>query len=82
MNVEHRTSNTELQSEDAREEHMRNLYACLCLQRDEQAAIASLEDYALRDLLGWLALLNVTSGIPGIIYGHCLVEAAHRFQQK
>ena len=72
----------DFKTRDAREEHMRNLYAWLCEQRDEQAAVASLEDYALRDLLGWLALLNVTSGIPGIIYGHALVEAAHRFQQK
>jgi hypothetical protein len=63
-----------------REPDMQTLYGWICQQRDEQAAIAALEDYALRDLLGWLGRLNVLSGIPGIIYGHALVEAAKRFQ--
>lgn len=58
---------------------MGNLYACICIQRDEAAAVAELEDYALRDLLGWLGRLNVLSGIPGQIYGLCLVESARRF---
>ena len=64
---------------ELREAHMRNLYVWVCCQRDEQAAIAALEDYALRDLLGWLARLNVLSGTPGRVYGICLVEAAERF---
>jgi hypothetical protein len=66
---------------DLMDTHMRNLYVWLCCQRDESAAVSSLEDYALRDLLGWLARLNVLSGIPGMIYGHAMVEASKRFQK-
>ena len=65
-----------------RNAHMENLYLWICRQRDEQAAVECLEDYALRDLLGWLGRLNVLSGIPGIIYGHALVESSKRFQNS
>jgi hypothetical protein len=65
-----------------RNAHMENLYLWVCCQRDDAAAIAGLEDYALRDLLGWLGRLNVLSGIPGIIYGLALVESSKRFQNS
>jgi hypothetical protein len=61
---------------------MARLFALICVQRDEAAAVSELEDYALRDLLGWLGRLNVLSGIPGQIYGLCLLESSKRFQNS
>lgn len=64
------------------QEQIEEMYGWICQQGDEAVAIAKLEDYALRDLLGWLARLNILTGIPGMIYGHCLVEASKRFQAQ
>ena len=68
--------------EDARETHMEHLYAWICRSGDQEAIVAALEDYALRDLGGWLARLNVGTGVPGLIHGLVLVEAAERFMKQ
>ena len=67
--------------EDAREAHMENLYGFLCRQPDQERAIASLEDYALRDLNGYLSRMNAESGVPGMIRGLCICEACERFMR-
>jgi hypothetical protein len=67
---------------DALEAHMENLFGWICQQQDQEKAVESLEDYALRDLNGWLARLNVPNGIPGLIHGLVLVEAAERFMRQ
>ena len=65
--------------EDAREAHMENLYAWICRQPGQEKAIAALEDYALRELNGWLSRNNAESGVPGMIRGLCICEACDRF---
>jgi len=64
---------------DAREAHLENLYGWICRQGCQESAVASLEDYALRDLIGWLSRLNEPHGVPGEILGRVLVEAARRY---
>ncbi len=66
--------------QDAKDAHMANLFAWLCMRPCVEEAVDALEDYALRDLLGWLASNNVLTGIPGMIYGLALVAAAKRFE--
>jgi len=65
-----------------RDEDIAGLFDWLTRQPETEAAIANLPAAHLRELLGYLARLNVLTGIPGEIYGHALVEAAKRFQQS
>ena len=64
------------------ERHMENLYGYICRQADQAAVIALLEDYALRDLNGYLARLNLESGFPGMIRGLVICEACERFVEN
>jgi len=66
---------------DSKEAHMENLFGWICRQACQEKAVASLEDYALRDLNGWLARMGNLSGVPGLIHGLILVEAAERFMK-
>jgi len=67
--------------DDAREAHMENLYGWICCQPDQEQAVAGLEDYALRDMGGYLARLNVERGVPGLIRGLVICEACDRFMK-
>ena len=64
---------------EAKEAHMENLFQWICRQACQEKSVASLEDYALRDLNGWLARMGCMSGVPSLIHGLVLVEAAERF---
>jgi hypothetical protein len=76
----------DLETQDTREEaaeaHMENLYGFICRQPNQEAVIATLEDYALRDLNGYLARMNAECGIPGLIRGLVMVEACERFMKN
>jgi len=63
------------------DDHMQTIYGWICQQPDPEAAVAALEDYALRDLSGWLARRGAVNGIPSLIHGLCLVQAAERFMK-
>lgn len=63
----------------AYDDHMANLYGWICLRPDPEEAVANLEDYALRDLFAWLDAKAITTGIPALIHGLMLCEAAERF---
>jgi hypothetical protein len=64
------------------DEHMENLYGFICRQPNQERAIATLEDYALRDLNGWLSRQNAENGVPGMIRGLCICEACERFMRQ
>ena len=65
----------------SKEAHMEKLYGWICRQACQEKAVADLEDYALRDLNGWLARMGCMSGVPSLIHGLILVEAAERFMK-
>lgn len=65
----------------SKEAHMANLYGWVCQQACQEKAVADLADYALRDLNGWLEGLGIVSGVPALIHGLILVEAAERFMK-
>lgn len=58
---------------------MEAIYQWICLQPDQEAAIAALEDYALRDLHAWMEERAVSTGVPAMILGLVLCEGAQRF---
>lgn len=62
-------------------EHMQGLLLFICMQADTAGTVEALEDYALRDLLGWLKDEAVMNGLAGQVLGLCLVEAAYRFER-
>lgn len=68
--------------DEAREAHMENLFAWICRQPHPEAAIAALEDYALRDLGAHLEQSGITTGIPGTIHGIIIAEVYHRFMHQ
>jgi hypothetical protein len=69
-------------AESLKSAHMLTIYQWICEQPDEQKAVEELEDYALRDILGWFARSGVISGIPGRIYSIAIVEASTRFERN
>lgn len=61
------------------EAHARTIYQWICEQADQEKAVANLADYALRDINCWLARMGAVSGIPSMIHGLILCEAARRY---
>lgn len=61
------------------EQSARDLYAWICEQPDQESVIVGLQDDALRSLNGWLARMGAVSGVPSLIHGLVLHEAAARF---
>lgn len=59
--------------------HMENLYAWICWQPSQEHTIATLEDYALRQLNSYLTIQGVPSGVPGLIHGLVICEIADRW---
>lgn len=60
-------------------QHMANVYQYLCLHENVEEAVSALQDHALRDLAEWLDADGTTTGIPGMVSGLLLCEAAKRF---
>jgi len=63
------------------EEQLAGLYASLTLAADLEAAVQKLTSRSLRELNGWLAREGCMSGVPSLIHGLILVEAAERFMK-
>ena len=61
------------------EQHAKALFASICASPDPEAAVGSLASFALRDLNAWLAREGAVSGIPSMIHGLILCEAARRY---
>lgn len=63
------------------EEQLAGMYAHLTKAADLEQAVKNLTSRSLRDLNGWLARAGVMTGIPALIHGVILVEAAERFMK-
>ena len=63
------------------EEQLAELYAHLTKAADLEKAVNGLTSRSLRELNGWLARAGTMSGIPSLIQGLILVEAAERFMK-
>ena len=74
----------ELMAEEARpmiEEEISGLYAHLCRATDLERAVSNLPPRSIRALNGWLARAGCVSGVPSLIHGLLLDEAAQRFMK-
>lgn len=54
----------------------------LCLLADIEAGVGVLADDNLRSLYGWLSRENHTTGVPGLVRGLVIAEAAERWLTK
>ena len=60
---------------------MERLFQLICLSPETSRAVEMLDDWSLRDLTRWLKEKDVLSGVPGMLLGLCLTEAAERFER-
>jgi hypothetical protein len=60
-------------------EQIDGVYSWLTVQPNLEAAVRGLENGDLREVNGALSRLGAENGIPGLIHGLVIVEAARRF---